>query len=530
MPVELAENQGLSTAQTTESPQHNDVSGSINSQEDILDEGQQLTGGSGSTFTEILERIIQAEADNGIGGLMPGKVPAPPAREIPESVQTFLNTLDADTRRDLERILQGAGVRNGAAEELLDALQSDGFQNLDADVQRRIAGLLTEGGNLSRSNLLQLVGDGRSGSQFAGLSTEQQQAFLDVYDAADLGGELNLMRLLTMPRPAGESQEHGEAPMHVLLTVDSEGRTLLSQLQRLSTQRLDPDLTNAGETRRELLRGVLEEVSRPGEVDQDNRGTCTVTSMQWMLCQQQPAEYARIMADLTSTTGQSTLRDGTVLEVPASALSPDNSLRSAAERYFQSALMDFAASTQGEFYDNQTDASYGDNWYGRMQMSIVQAFRGRPEQPELGHGGLIQPQQERVLEALFGREFDNYEGHIDLQGAFSELMQGDYLGAWDQLRPSTNLIEHLSQGGPHYMRMRWGDPGPEGTHGGHAVVVTDVRDGRVYFRNPWGPRGDADGTEYENPPRRMENHRTGLESMSIDDFRDWYRSTIASRN
>lgn len=39
------------------------------------------------------------------------------------------------------------------------------------------------------------------------------------------------------------------------------------------------------------------------------------------------------------------------------------------------------------------------------------------------------------------------------------------------------------------------------------------------FENPWGPRTDANGTQYKDPERRMEDRSIGLESMTVEEFK-----------
>jgi hypothetical protein len=54
----------------------------------------------------------------------------------------------------------------------------------------------------------------------------------------------------------------------------------------------------------------------------------------------------------------------------------------------------------------------------------------------------------------------------------------------------------------------------------HAVEVQRIESGRVYFRNPHGPREEFPGTPIidEGPPRQLEDAATGVESMSEADF------------
>ena len=65
-----------------------------------------------------------------------------------------------------------------------------------------------------------------------------------------------------------------------------------------------------------------------------------------------------------------------------------------------------------------------------------------------------------------------------------------------------------------YASLRWSE------HEDHAVYVSKVEDGRVYFRNPHGPSDGTEG-EYitdEGPKRRLERGDIGLESMELGEF------------
>ena len=68
---------------------------------------------------------------------------------------------------------------------------------------------------------------------------------------------------------------------------------------------------SSGVTRPNLVNTVLRDLARPGRsVNQDDAQTCTVTSVQYELARDNPAEYARIMKGLTSASGKVALKGG----------------------------------------------------------------------------------------------------------------------------------------------------------------------------------------------------------------------------
>src|SRR5688572_19260256 len=81
-----------------------------------------------------------------------------------------------------------------------------------------------------------------------------------------------------------------------------------------------------------LLSSTIEGVANPERITQEARGTCTVTSMSQMLARNNPAEYARLIAGLSSPSGEVRLRNGdTIRRAPGTDVM-DNSGRNPAER------------------------------------------------------------------------------------------------------------------------------------------------------------------------------------------------------
>jgi hypothetical protein len=81
--------------------------------------------------------------------------------------------------------------------------------------------------------------------------------------------------------------------------------------------------------------------------------------------------------------------------------------------------------------------------------------------------------------------------------------------------------------GPVPVGMIWGD-------GFHSVLVTDVKDDRVYIRNPWGSNAGVQGQSYVNgeeiagpPQRRVEDATAGVESMTIEEFQSLVDSVVS---
>lgn len=452
---------------------------------------------------------------------------------IPEVPAAALARLSRDDQRAIEEMRDGhfsAETRRN----FRDLVNSETFRNAGTDVQ---AGLMRtmialQSQELSQAQLLSIVTPGtRLNSQFTSLSSAQQGQLLDVFEQTNLSGRNYLLQLLEMPRPAGQPQEHGRVPSHALLSRDSTGHTLLDNLHSLATGPLNPALQQNGVERHVLLQGVLQETANPGEVNQSSRGTCAVTAMQWMLCMREPAEYARIMAGLTSPEGSVRLRNGDTMTLRTTTLLSDETNRTPSERFFQASMMEYSIGN-GMIYSNLTDSRHS-GFMGAMYEGVAMVRRafGASTTHETG-SGLFRDESARGMSALFGTPHvvDNGQRGFwsNVWGAIREVFNGNPQNAMNHFNPAYHVVETLRNNpGPHWVGMRFGAPDENGRiHEGHAVAVTEIRDGRVYYRNPWGRSGDANGTEYNDPPRRMEDRTIGLESMTIEQFMALSPATI----
>ncbi len=235
-----------------------------------------------------------------------------------------------------------------------------------------------------------------------------------------------------------------EKSKEVLTAVDSKGATALSNLARLAQQPLNPKI--AGDTTRaDLLNSCLRDIVNPNRVDQGDAPTCTVTSMQFELVADEPAEYARLLADLAGPDGRAQMRGGSYLEVEAGDAGARDG-RSASDAIFQTAAMEFG---------NGRDAQF-DPYAGKS----VNATTGAEQR------GLKPAQQTQVLRQLFGVNYESKNFLTEAEGAkaLEKLRSYDTRGA--QNRP---VILQIDQGDFN-----------------HAVTFERVQDQRVYFRDPYG--------------------------------------------
>jgi hypothetical protein len=235
-----------------------------------------------------------------------------------------------------------------------------------------------------------------------------------------------------------------EKNREVLTHADAKGQTTLANLARLATQPLHPNAASHT-TKNEVLESVLRNLANPNRIDQGDAPTCTVTSMQFELVADEPAEYTRLMADLTGPQGRAKMRGGADLVLEAGeAGARDN--RSVADTIFQNAAMEFG---------NGKDAQF-DPYAGKS----VNAKTGAEQR------GLKPAQQTQVLRQLFGVNYEskNFLSEAEGQKALEKLRTVDTRG--HQNRP---IVLQLDQGDFN-----------------HAVTFERVKEDRVYFRDPYG--------------------------------------------
>jgi hypothetical protein len=404
-------------------------------------------------------------------------------QSAPALPQLAMDTLSAADRAAVQQAASGAQGRS-VQDNLRKLAESDAFRGADARTQKKALETFLAGPPSSAraaEKLTALLGN----AHFRGMNTEEQAQVMDVFQKTSDEGRQHLLDLTQrtfvgfgeMLRNVGKPHKPDDYGHSALLDKDKNGSTLLSNLHAIATGKLDPSLEANGVHREDLLSSIMQEASRPGEINQSSKGTCTVTSMQYMLCKEDPAEYVRLMRGLLSPSGEVKMRNGDTLKRDAGSVPSDTAWdRSASERIFQAAMMEYSNGKLN--YDNGTDKSTGkENVFLWIDKKV-------------NKGGLNGGEQERGLQALFGRDFKQFTG-------LTPKMSVDVLKKFS----GQNVL----------MDLKWGD-------GGHAVTFTKIEGDRVYFRNPWGATGDAKGTAYDHPPRRLEDPATRLESMSLKDF------------
>jgi hypothetical protein len=228
---------------------------------------------------------------------------------------------------------------------------------------------------------------------------------------------------------------------------------LLSHLSRLATQPLV-----AGVDRTELVTCLIEEMENPTKIQQEYRGTCVATTATILSSRKNPAEIARLVADLARPEGTAKLSNGDTIKRNATFTNPDDGNRTPSVRLLQPALMDY-----GNFflrYDNDRDVHTLENrsfWDG-----VKDGWDKLRSKITLG-GGLDGYGSNRILEALTGENFTTIH----------TVMRLNRNSAWKRIEAS------LAAGRSVPVGLAWED-------GGHKVLFDKIENGYVYYTNPWG--------------------------------------------
>ena len=121
--------------------------------------------------------------------------------------------------------------------------------------------------------------------------------------------------------------------------------------------------------------------------------------------------------------------------------------------------------------------------------------------------------------------------HLLGQGLYNktfEVYDGEFNFRDDKVDIVNKIKGELGRGISHVnVDLDWGG-------GGHAVEVTKIENGRVFFRNPHGPagvgatgtiQGSAANNTGNGPLRRTEDGARAIQSMSLADFEKAVRDT-----
>jgi len=240
--------------------------------------------------------------------------------------------------------------------------------------------------------------------------------------------------------------------------ADDAGATVVDNLVKLDNQTMAKGLD-----RGVVMDEVLETVTSPGVIHQDSKGSCTVTTLEYLHVRKDPSDYIRVVGDLTEEGGVTTLKNGEKIIRNPNGLAVDGTTRSNIDRVYQSTMMDYGG---GGHYDNVVD--------GHISASGLKIDSG------LAYKGTNRV-EDGVLGGKWKREFLN----VDDPMARSEFEK--------EVAGAAGKDEHVP------IAMRWAED-PKDVHAGHMLSAYKVDDDFVYLRNPWGRQDDGLG---DGPAREI---------------------------
>ena len=228
----------------------------------------------------------------------------------------------------------------------------------------------------------------------------------------------------------------------------------------------------AGVDRQELVTSLIEETENPVKISQEGKGTCVATSATIVMARKDPAEYARLVADLARPEGSTTTVSGVKL-TRAKDFNVDNDYgRTPSLRLLQPALMEYGNGWMR--YNNEKDMhALGTTSIGDKIQQAWQGFRDFLYRFPIMPGGLSGAGANKVLEALTGDEY-------------AMIYMVTRLNRGSALR---RVQEAVAAGKTVPVGLEW-----EG--GGHKVLVDKIENGTVYLTNPWGERDTLSWDEF----------------------------------
>ena len=275
------------------------------------------------------------------------------------------------------------------------------------------------------------------------------------------------------------------------LHKDKFGKTVIDHLLRVAN-----DSQQKG-----FVEPMVERLLHYGTSTQGTHGSCGAETINRIFQNRDPGEWARVAADLV-LTGQSELRFGQKLRMPEDINLPDkNKSRERFDAVMQGALMN-AVAPAGFVYKNSKDG-----FKNTQNNSVVES-------------GTSDAMAKQIIEAVSYRTAaDGTLVAADHKWVTSDTIK--YGGFLDQ------LVKEAAKR-PCYIVLEW----PKSPKL-HAVMLEGAeRDAagaivRVKFSNPHGQESGAkDWKNLVDPPRRIDDNRVGLQSMSVDDFMRYFSRAL----
>ena len=230
-----------------------------------------------------------------------------------------------------------------------------------------------------------------------------------------------------------------------------------------------------------LIRSALQDIAFPNTINQHSKGTCSVTTLQIMLAIQKPERYLEILTDLVSPKGESSKipdnQSGDKLKRQDATMTDDGSGRSISSRIVQAAFMDYA--NNDDVYDNATDLSSKKETNPVTKKTTDKVYEGINVEDLYGLFIALTEKKDYARYGILSQELKGLASILKVEPVPSNA------------ELTETVAKHLSQRQePVPVSLHWGKSA-------HQVLVTAIKDDKVYFMNPWGELQTMPKSEFE---------------------------------
>jgi hypothetical protein len=320
-------------------------------------------------------------------------------------------------------------------------------------------------------------------SQFQNLTEKEQLTFLNLSYKEDTKKSF-------LGKLFGRSTEEGVDKNLIALlesgklqNKDNTGNSLLHNLSKMNEQSFTSPLD--GE---KIMNETIETILRPDVIHQGHKGTCTVTTLEYINAKNHPAEYVRIISGLTDIEGNVKLRNGDTMKRLDGIKYEDDSGRRDIDRIYQASMMNYA-NGKDKIYDNKADKHYKLEEVNPDEVNdgTLKKLIGKGT-PEKDYKGLYDEELNKALNAVL--PYDSVvEKNYNIKSDFIEK----------------EIKASLSSGKEVPVTLTWGkdDESSDGK-GYHKLAVENIDDEYVYLRNPHGDFDSGSKTDLlsDDTPKR----------------------------
>lgn len=319
-----------------------------------------------------------------------------------------------------------------------------------------------------------------SGDGFSSRLQQDPHSVLSIFASPewrDAGSRQPILKIASSGLSSLDLESLLESPR--LHDLDAHGRTLLQDMATLASRKPNASFAARPETDSQLRRDVLMEVLDPSRVDQGGAGTCSVTAAQYALVKDNPAEYVRLMADLTGQSGHAEMAGGGRLGLQHESFENGRptTYGSVSSTLFQGAAMEEA---NGDWLDY--DAAKDENQLFGHKTGLTFGY---------DLGGFYA----HLFDARQYREFGG------------ETLLGSTVGAAVQAKDAYDFLKGYQGDKPVFVALtpldttHWSSVnlGLEGRLHQLTFDHVDKKTGDVVLRNPWGSSSAVRSRNYGHP-------------------------------